>query len=79
MVSCDGFQDSTQQGPGFERAMIGNRDMMCATNGGRETNVGTVLTGTLLSECPEGADEVGTVDVPGNSQTTRASSRTKCR
>jgi hypothetical protein len=41
--------------------------------------VGTVLTGTLITECPEGADEVGTVDVPGNSQTTRASSRTKCR
>lgn len=79
MVSCDGFQDTAQLCLGFEGAMIGNRDMMCATNGGRETNVGTVLTGTLITECPEGADEVGTVDVPGNSQTTRASSRTKCR
>jgi hypothetical protein len=52
---------------------------MGSAHGGRQTDMGTALAHRLVTENPQGTDEVGCVDVAGNFHTASASSRTKCR
>jgi len=77
-MCCDGFEDSSKQGAGFERAMGRDRNMVRATDDGGQADMGTILPHSLIAKDPEGADKVGAVNVARNFQTASASSRTKC-
>ena len=79
VVRGNRFQDAAQQGAGFQWAMIENRKVMSPANGGRQADVGTVLSGGLITQRPQRADEIGRVDVAWNFHTASASSRTKCK
>lgn len=79
VVSGDRFEHATHECACFHRAMIWHCDMVCAVNAGCEPDMGTILPHSFVTEFSQGADEVGSVDVAGNFQTARASSRTKCK
>jgi len=74
-----GFQDTAQQGAGFQRAMIWNRDMVRPTHGGCQADVRALLPHAVVSEPSQSAGEVGRVDVAWDFHVVRASSRTKCK
>src|SRR4051794_19768935 len=73
------FQDTTQEGAGFQRSMIWNGDVVRAADGGGEADVGTILAHALIAEHAQGADEVGGAEVARDFHTASASSRTKWR
>ena len=54
-----GFQDAAQQGADFQWAMVGNGDVVSPSDGGREADVGALLPCLLVTEHPQGADEIG--------------------
>ncbi len=79
VVGGNRFQHAAKQGAGFQRAMVWNRDVVCAIDAGGEPDVGAVLPHPFVAKHPQGADKVGAVDVARDFQTASASSRTKCR
>lgn len=79
MVGCDGFEDAAKKGSYFERPMVWNRQMMGSSDGGREPDVGTLLSHGLVTESPQCAKKFRRVDVAGDFHTASASSRTKWR
>lgn len=60
----------------FERAMIGNADMMFASALSGHLNVGACLPASYVAQMPEGAGEFSAVAVPGNLHAASTSSRT---
>jgi hypothetical protein len=44
-----GLQDTARQGAGFQRAMIGNRNVVPPANCGRQSNMGAVLSCALIN------------------------------
>jgi len=79
VVSGDRFEPPPHECARFYRTMIWHRDMVSAVNAGGEPDMGTLLPHSFVTEISQGADYVGSVDVAGNFQTARASSRTKCK
>ena len=55
------------------------REVVCAVDAGGELDMGAILPHAFVTEHPQGADKVGTVDVARDFQTASASSRTKCK
>lgn len=80
LVVCgDGFRNATEQGAGFQRAMIRNRHVVRSIKRGCQTDVGAVLSRRFVAKHPQSSDEFGCANVAGDFHAASASSRTKWR
>ena len=52
------FEHAAEQGSGFQRAVVWNRDVVHAVDTGRKPDVGAILPYAFVTEHPQGADEV---------------------
>lgn len=79
VVRRDGFQDATEKGSRFQRAVIRHRDVMRAVDARGEPDVRAVLPHAFVAKDAQRSRKICTIDIPWNLHTASASSRTKCR
>ena len=78
MMRRHGLENTFDQRASLERLVFGNGDMMCAVQLGGKAHMRTILTDKLITQNPQGFDQIITVNVAGNFHEARTSSRTKC-
>ena len=77
MMSRHGFENTFDERAGFERLVLGNRDVMFAIQRSCDAHMRAVLTIKLITQNAQGLDQFVAVNVPWNFHVARTSSRTK--